>query len=132
MYTHELADALKRFATLLKRGPDVPMDELMSSGNYWMPSPLHRPKAKEDLPIALNALLSLSRVDKREWIDLINDLGLAVDVRPRDASRDILGKVLRVLESQPLAREKLERQVRNKAVHASPELAKALSTLLSR
>jgi len=129
MHTHELADALKKLASFLKRGPDVDVADL--SMLFGMSSPSIESRSKDELPIALSALLRLSRIDKNEWIELIKDLGLHIEVRPRDASRDILGKVLRLLETEPEARDRLQRRVRNKEAHGSPELARALSSLLN-
>lgn len=131
MYTHELADALKKLASFLKRAPDVDMADI--SMLFGLNSPISRndSKSKDDLPIALSALLRLSRIDKTEWIELIKDLGLQIEIRPRDASRDIMGKVLKLLETEPDARERLQRRVRNKEAHGSPELARALSSLLN-
>lgn len=109
---------------------------LVAAGNTLDPalgSPVGRyeSRSRDDLPIALSALVSLSRVDKAEWINLISELGLQIEVRPRDASRDILGKVLKILETEPEARDRLQRRVRNKEAHGSPELARALSSLLN-
>lgn len=132
MKTHELADALRGLAKLLKHGPNIDISELES---YGIPGLLGTPRIptnlSDDLPLALSALVSLSRIDKQEWISLVKDLGLNVDLRPRDASRDIMGKVLRVLETEPEARDLLARRVKNRTVHASPELARALSSLLN-
>lgn len=131
MDTHELAEALKKLSVALRRGPKIDINDL-SSYAALLPTAdrLPRTRRPDDLPLALSALLSLSRVDKQEWIELIRDLGLRIDVRPRDASRDILGKVLRVLEAEPEARERLQSRVKNREAHASPELARALSSLL--
>jgi hypothetical protein len=131
MDTHELADALKKLSVALRRGPNIDINDL-SSYTAFLPTAdrLSRTRRPDDLPLALSALLSLSRVDKQEWVELIRDLGLTIDVRPRDASRDILGKVLRVLEVEPEARERLQNRVKNREAHASPELARALSSLL--
>lgn len=131
MHTHELAEALRKLATFLKRGPDIDMADISMLFGSNSPSGRAESKSKDDLPIALSALLRLSRVDKNEWIELIRDLGLHIEVRPRDASRDILGKVLKLLESEPEARDRLQRRVRNKEAHGSPELARALSSLLN-
>jgi hypothetical protein len=133
MYTHELAEALKKLANALKNSPNVDIGELSTLLNPMTHVASNHSSGKsEDLPIALSALVSLSRVDKTEWIKLIGDLGLSVEIRPRDASRDILGKVLRILETEPEARERLQRRVSNREAQGSPELARALSSLLSR
>jgi|LNAP01.1.fsa_nt_gb hypothetical protein len=133
MYTHELADALKKLANALKNAPNIDIGDLSKLLNPIDYGPSNRSRGKnEDLPIALSALVSLSRVDKTEWIKLISDLGLSVDIRSRDASRDIMGKVLRILETEPEARERLQRRVSNREAQGSPELARALSSLLNR
>lgn len=134
MYTHELADALKKMASILKNGPNLQLGEISDLVSSLARSSDHvvKPKRSDDLPIALSALLSLARIDKHEWLKLIEDMKLDVEVRPRDASRDIMGKVLRVLEASPEARMRLEKRVNSKDVQASPELARALSSLLSK
>lgn len=133
MKAHELATALKVLSNILKNGPNLEIKELPYFGlpprNEKIPT--HTSKSNADLPIALSALLSLSRIDKQEWIALISDLGLDIDVRPRDASRDVVGKVLRLLEKDPEARDRLGRKVHSRESNASPELARALSSLLN-
>ncbi|MPN10979.1 hypothetical protein SDC9_158277 [bioreactor metagenome] len=133
MYTHELADALRKLATVLKKGQNVELGELSDLMGAFIPDrSLYKSSRSGDLPLALNALLSLSSFDKTEWVALIGDLGLPIQIRPRDASRDIMGKVLKHLEVNPDARKRLEFRVHNRDSRASPELARALSSLLSR
>jgi hypothetical protein len=132
MYTHDLADALKKLASALKRAPNLDINDLSLILGASPPVSGKSSGTSHDIPIALSALLSLSRVDKTEWLKLIGDLGLSVEVRPRDASRDILGKVLKILESEPEARERLQKRVSSREVQGSPELARALSSLLNR
>lgn len=134
MYSHELSDALKKLAIALKKAPNMPIEDISSLLNMMNHGfSQNRPSRRSsDLPLALSALLSFSKFDKQEWLDLISDLGLDIEIRPRDASRDILGKVLKVLESEPEMRERLRRRVTNKEANASPELAKALSSLLGK
>lgn len=135
MKTHDFAEALKKLASALKKAPNLDLDDMESFSHLLSDRPPRPPTQPEDIPWALNALLSLSQVDRREWIQLATDLGLSLDIRARDASRDILGKVLRALEAQPEARSLLESRARNapvKATGSSPELARALSSLLGR
>jgi hypothetical protein len=135
MRAHEFAQHLIKFAKLLRNGPDFELDDIS------FPSPIFRraerlsiskSRPSDDLPVALSALLSLSRFDKQEWISLIQDIGLPIEIRPRDASRDILGKVLRVLEDDPTSRELLNNRVRSTSTKASPELMRALGSLLGK
>jgi hypothetical protein len=134
MNTHELADALKVLAAMLKRGQNVEVGELDMhlAKREGSASRLSKQSSKrDDLPVALSALLSLSRIDKREWISLITELGLEVPIGPRDSSRDVVGKVLRHLETVPEARAALMKRVHSKEAKASPELVRALSSLLN-
>jgi hypothetical protein len=133
MKTHEIAESLKALSKLLKAGPNVDIRDLHQVGvPSFLSQPAPPPKnLKEDLPLALSMLVSLSMIDKQEWLSLINELGLNIELRPRDASRDIMGKVLRLLEKEPSARALLTNRVRSREPHASPELARALSSLLN-
>ncbi len=133
MKAHQFASGLQALADLLKSGPNVEIENLslITASHHRNEASDKSSNRKADLPIALSALLSLSRIDKVEWLNLISELNLPVEIRPRDASRDILGKVLRVLERDPEARLQLSRKVKGKEAAASPELARALSSLLS-
>lgn len=131
MRTHELAQALKELASVLKRGPNVELGEISVPTDLLGVSRGSNKRSKDDLPIALSALLSLSSVDKSEWVELVKDLGLNIEIRSRDASRDIVGKVLQLLAAQPEARDLLQSRVKSKGTSGSPELAKALSSLLN-
>lgn len=132
MKTHQLAAGLDKISAFLKSAPNVDLDMFLSNfGLIDIRQVTKRKNQKEDLPLALSALVSLARIDKQEWLALISDLGFAIDIRPRDASRDILGKVLRYLEDDADARFLLSSRVKNKQTQASPELARALSSLLS-
>lgn len=133
MKSHELAEGLRALAKVLKSGPNVEvgsMDAQFILGRRDAPASEKHSSVKDDLPLALSALLSLSRIDKREWAELISDIGLDIAITPRDSNRDVVGKVLRHLEAQPVAREMLMKRVTSKNAKASPELARALSSLL--
>lgn len=133
--SHELAALLRQIANALRKGPNISaadaIESILSGDTARHPVRSIKPRpTKNDLPIALSALVSLSSIDKSEWIALINDLGINIEVRPRDASRDIMGKVLKILENEPDVRSRLQLKVKNKEAEASPELARALSSLL--
>lgn len=125
MKTHDIAKALAEMARLLRTGPNIDIEDLQSLSF----APRLAPNETE-IPVALSTLVSLSRVDKQQWMALIKDLRFPVEVRPRDASRDILGKLLRYLEVNAEARKKLSESAKRKAPSASPELMSALASLL--
>jgi len=133
MRTHELARYLVQLARMLRRSPDLDLKDTRPS-NLFLATPNRSVKGqslrKDDIPVALSALLALSSIDKRVWAELIFDLNLPIQIRPRDASRDLLGKVLTLLEKDPVARTMLTHSVKLKSTRASPELVRALSTLL--
>lgn len=123
MKTHEIAKALRTLATLLEQSSNVPVEEAAITTSS---SKLN----SSQMAVSLSTLVELSRVDKRQWLAFINDLGFPIEIRPRDASRDILGKLLNYLETNQTAREKLKTKAASKGSEASPELMKALSSLL--
>ncbi|HXA39205.1 MAG TPA: hypothetical protein VNW53_09410 [Phenylobacterium sp.] len=123
MKTHEVARMLTLLASALKRGPNVPLEDLGTE---------RVTRAKPDpstIPVALGTLVALSEIDKQQWLDLIRENGFPIELRPRDASRDILGKVLRYLEQNPAARQRLTNSPRERST-TSPELRRALDILL--
>ncbi len=135
MRAHEFANYLTKLARILKQGPDFDFEQMheVDSFSRYTDQKMQMSYGKsENLPLALEALLSLSRFDRSAWKDLILELGLPIEIRPRDASRDILGKVLRLLEIDPEARERLTRRTKHSSERASPELMRALSSLLAK
>jgi hypothetical protein len=124
MKTHELAKALRALASLMEASPNIPIDQLQVA-NRTFP---HRDTAQ--LAMSLSTLSDLSRVDKQQWMAFINELHFPIEIRGRDASRDILGKLLNYLESNPIARQQLKTKAATKGSKESPELMKALASLL--
>lgn len=123
MKANDLARALRQLADLLDAGPNVDLKRLEFAQR-------DRESAFPNSAIAVNlsTLAALAAVDKQQWLGLIRAYSFPIDVRPRDASRDILGKLLAFLESHPTARETLKKSPASAAV--SPELQSALRSLL--
>ena len=125
MKTHELARALTLLSRILKSGPNVDLKELDLSSHESI-----KKSGNADIELGLSTLVSLSRVDKQQWLSIIDDYGFPIEVRKRDASRDILGKLLRYLEKTPEARKRLADGAKEKSTQASPELLRALEVLI--
>jgi len=123
--SHQVAAALMQLANILSAGPNVDLSNISTISHLFPKEP-----DKADISVSLNILLSLSRVDKAQWVSLINEYKFPIKIRPRDASRDILGKLLVYLEKNAEARKKLKANTDKKVQKASPELMKALSLLL--
>lgn len=82
------------------------------------------------IPVALSTLVALSAFDKSQWEALIEENGFPIQVRPRDAARDVLGKLLNYLENNPAARQAMVSSAGKERSKASPELMRALQQLL--
>lgn|SRR2546425_10497117 len=123
MRTHKVAEMLSQLARALKGAPDMELEQLLQS----VRSPLEG--RTSTIAVNISTLAELSRLDKSEWTRFILNYGLPIETRGRDASRDILGKILRYLEDNPEALRRLKHQA-TAQVKPSPELAKALEWLL--
>lgn len=126
MNTHELANALRLLAKALKQEPKIEIDDL----DQILTTKMRLDVGSKKIKVGLNQLGALSRIDKTKWLDLIEEYKFPITIRPRDASWDVIGKVLRYLEKTPEAREKIKRTIAYDTGKASPELMKALSILL--
>lgn len=126
MKTHELAKSLSILAKILRSGPNVELNELT------IQKISRSPEKSIDLPETLHNLVLLNKVDKSDWISLINDFGFEIEVRPRDANRDIINKLLRYLQANPEERNRLVSKRTEKESSSSSELANALSILMKK
>jgi len=123
--THLLAKSLSELARVLRKLPNVELNELQDVVNTSRSSA----HPEDDVAVSLDALVGLARVDKQRWHDFIKDHRFPIEVRPRDASRDILGKLLKYLESNPRALQKLKARSKRR-MEPSSELLQAFETLL--
>ncbi|MEQ8251549.1 MAG: hypothetical protein RIB41_09960 [Oceanibaculum nanhaiense] len=123
MKTHDIARALTVLAKALRNGPNVPIEEAAGK--------LHQNLQQDTTGIAvsLSTLASLSSYGKGEWLAVINEFNLPIEIRPRDAARDVLGKLLTYLEQNKAERERITREARNKT-KSSSEVTSALQFLL--
>lgn len=122
MKTRALARSLRLLADWLEQFPDQNLEGLV----------LDRADTRQksaSLALNLATLAALSRIDKAEWINFINQHGFPIEMRPRDATRDILGKLLKFLEEEPSAIEYLQDRAHTDSV-APPALSQALRALL--
>lgn len=126
MRTHELGKALSRLGQILQSGPNVELEDVKNA----LVSGFSRQEVSTDIAVNLSTLANLALIDKGKWLQFIRENDLPLRIRPRDASRDVLGKLLRYLEDNAEARERLKQNIMKKTAHASPELMKALSLIL--
>ncbi|MBC3778738.1 hypothetical protein [Pseudomonas sp. SWRI99] len=130
MKAHELSKALLALSKILKSGPDVDVEDWSLLSKSVTPMNKPTPLRDSDIPTALYTLVRLNDVSKAQWLSLIQDFNIDIEIRPRDATRDIVGKILNYLATNPSARESLLRTGSKKNPTESTELANALNLLL--
>src|SRR6266850_5803753 len=123
MKTHDLARALNTLSNLLRSMPDQELENFKLNSRQTKLDPA-------SIPMALSTLVALARFDKAQWLQIIQQYDFPIEIRPRDASRDILGKLLNHLEQNPESRKRLSIDAQKARSDTSPELMKALQLLL--
>ena len=131
MKSHDFAKQLPLMAKILKSSPNVELEDLDLSAVINTRNNMVHNISLNDVPKALSMLVGLNDVRKSQWIELIKDYSFNIEIRPRDATRDIIGKLLNYLSQNPEERERLTGKKTKKNASSSAELADALSILLS-
>ncbi|MGF1707461.1 hypothetical protein [Enterovibrio baiacu] len=130
MKSHDFAKHLNIMARVLKNGPNVDLEDLEIS-SFFDISGSKNSLEQNEIPKALSMLVGLNNVSKAQWLNLIEDYDFPIEIRTRDANRDIIGKLLRYLSENKSAREILSGKKNKKVSNSSSELADALSILLN-
>jgi hypothetical protein len=129
MKAHDLSKALLTLSKILKAGPDVDVEDWSLLGRS-APTTKTANLKESDIPAALYTLVKLNDVSKSQWLSLMKEYNIQIEIRPRDANRDIVGKILNYLAANPMTRENLLKTGSKKNVTESTELANALNLLL--
>lgn len=128
MKTHDFAKSLNLMAKILRAGPNVELAEydlarLQSNG----------PSTREpDLPQALMVVSVLAKFRKPDWVSVIHDYGLDIEIKKTDSVRDLLGRFINYMASNPNEVRRFTSEVQTGAVSPSAELSEALSILLDK
>jgi hypothetical protein len=99
--------ALKEVVGLLGRAPNFDLAEARVM------------KRSDDLAVSLLGLVALSKYSKQQWIQIIEEFGLPIELNARASTRDVVGKVLGYLEAHPESL-RLHRQRRMESSSESP------------
>lgn len=126
MKTHDLARALISLGHLLRRGPNVEL------GDLSFPSGKRVAAEVSAVPVALSTLVALSKFNRGQWAAVIKEFDLPIEIQPKNSNRDVVGKILRYLESSPEARGRLVSRASKSRSETSPELLRALEALLKK
>ena len=126
MKTYEFANALMTLAKMLKSMPNQEFDNLVLPRQEGPAKELERSEAV----VGINTLANLSKIDKKQWLNLIEEHGFDIPVRARDANRDIIGKLLRYIDKNENAKEAIQKSAEQSDSTSSHELNRALSILM--
>jgi len=126
MKAHKVANVLNQLAVILREAPNEEI-EMLKMGATKV-----RELSKDEIALNVSTLLSLSRINKNTWKLFISDNNWPIDVKGRDSSRNLIGKILKHLETHPDALKDLQRKTTERSGRASRELLNALSSLLDK
>lgn len=124
MKTKEVIKTLKLLTSLLEASnKDIIEDIFTKKANNF---------SHEQLIVNIDTLIKLGSIDKNQWIDFAKANSINIDVRPRDASRDVLDKILKYIEKNPDVQKIIAKKAENVSSMHSPELTNALKILMGR
>jgi hypothetical protein len=141
MKTHDLAKALTHLSRVLRAGPNVDFEELTNLSTYLSQPRPPRPTVREvgerrdesEKGTGLALLAEMASYSKQELLDLVQYLGIPIEVRKADAVRDILGKTLKYIQDNPDFRDRIVHDVNHKAPDTrTSSLARALAILMNQ
>ena len=124
MKTHDLAKTLSTVVQILRNSRNVELEDLVLGNQVRAVSSI------TDIPVALSALVALSKFDKMQWRAIIKEYNLPLEVKSTESGRDVVGKILRHLEQNPESRLKIQSAVHKDKPDVSLELMNALNYLL--
>jgi hypothetical protein len=123
MKTHDVAKALTALAKVLRALPNQSIEDF---------GDMAKPRQEEQVSsigFSLSTLAGFSKYEKSDWEKVIHEFNLPIQIRPRDAARDVMGKILSYLAENQKERERLARPVSGDSSDSS-ELSVALRFLL--
>lgn len=137
MKTHELAKALNHLSRILRAGPNVELENLVNLSTHVGSSTSGRAKKpikkeETDRGAALALLAEMSKYSKSELLNLADFYGIPIEIRPADAVRDVLGKILKYIQDNPSVQDRLVVVNESYSIDDAPPLAKALAILMSQ
>lgn len=139
MKTHELAKALTQLSRVLKAGPNIEFEELTNLSTYLSAKKSVRPTTKKTIEAStseqgagLALLAQMANYKKQDLLALAEALDIPLEIRPADAVRDVLGKILKYINENPEVKERLGNGNDRQIPESTSSLAQALSILMSQ
>lgn len=126
--THEMADLLVMLARILRSMPEGPLEEELHRARF---RDRERKFAAYSEPSALVALVGFSKFTKSDWVNFIHEMDLPINIDPKNASRDLMGKIVSYFADHPEGRARLKNMSRRGGKgDASQALLDAFSVLM--
>jgi hypothetical protein len=129
MKTHELARDLRELARFLQKLPNGELKEALEETRIDNSPPPSQKADQDAMAVNVATLAALARVGKSRWVDFIEEWKLPIKSSRKDSARNIMGEVMRYLDSHPDDIRRLQQRM-TKGSKASPALMKALSILM--
>lgn len=124
MKTHELAKGLTSLSKILRSLPNQELNKFADGVASLKTS------VNSEVGMSLSTLAAFSKYSKSDWEKVITDFDLPLQIRPRDASRDVMGKILTYLADNESERKRIATKSQKNGDGPS-ELSSALSFLLN-
>lgn len=87
--SHTSSEDLIELIELLKHAPNIELADARIM------------KKTDEIAVSIKALVSLSKYDKNQWVSIVREFGLPIELNPRASTRDVVGKVLSYLDTHP-------------------------------
>tara|TARA_R110002126_G_scaffold210933_1_gene357448 strand:+ start:1262 stop:1639 length:378 start_codon:yes stop_codon:yes gene_type:complete len=123
MKTHDVAKSLTALAKMLR---SLPNQELNDFGDLITST---KDAPHSNVGVSLSTLAVFSSYGKSDWERVIDDFDLLIEIRPRDAARDVMGKILTYLAENNEERARIAKKSSDDT--KTSELSNALSFLLN-
>lgn len=127
MKTHDLAKALTTLGKILRSGPNTELEDLNLDLQQKEKDSVNKDSFNT---ISFSSFVAFSSYSKRQWLDVVKEYNLPLNIPPTDSARDVMGKIMKYFNDSEEARRMLLDSVSKENKKGSPELLKALSTLL--
>jgi hypothetical protein len=132
MKTHDLAKSLNYLSRVLRAGPNIELEEMVNLSTYVDSRPQRSGSDEVDRGAALVLLSEMANYNKKELIEVAHALKIPLEVRPADAVRDVLGKILKYISENPSVKERLAGPAASPESAKVSSLAKALAILMNQ
>lgn len=143
MKTHDIALILEEIAQIINKESyskiDIPilkntlneLQNLLKKNSNIECDDARIVRKNDDVASNLKSLISLSNYSKQEWLSIIDEFQLKIELNSRASTRDIVGKVLSYIEKNPESLKRAKKSTQNKKTENTEILADTLEKLIN-